>query len=205
MPARLRQRPATCHQDMHEQLVTQIQAQPSTIPEQQLVRLGPLQPPDVPAGRIGKTECVLNVGGSVRCPSKLQKIAGTRARKQAQDIHRQRLQTHQQFLKASSGVARVTAAKDNNTGRIMSDATAVTDDVHKFYQQQAEPVSGPKTGKYLLAEALRAYPWRTGQDSYTLETQLLKHLPEVIHNMFILMWMTGHTPNKCKASLHAQL
>ena len=156
-------------------------------------------------------------------------------------------QWNKKILKASGDSARLMAVKDKDTGNVINDPAAIIDCVHKFYQRQAEPVLGPKTGSYLPEEAPRAYPWMNGEDSYTLETfadkpthgtkfcmldhlrdpalyqqhvhklpnrkspgpdgiqnQLLKHLPEelhqAIHKMFIRMWMTGHTPTAWKES-----
>ena len=56
----------------------------------------------------------------------------------------------------------LTSVRDKASGRILTDPQEVLKAVHLHFQNLADSKTGPKTGKYLLQDAPRRYPWTEG-------------------------------------------
>ena len=85
-------------------------------------------------------------------------------------------QVHNMIFGKAAGESKLTAVLDHKTGNVLNKPEEVIQQVHIYFQDQAKPAFGPKTGKFLPAEVNRNYPWavegRNNLDPYTIETKV---------------------------------
>ena len=248
----------TCsHYTCHVQLQSQIHQLLQEVPGQQRQELKAMEVPPAQASN-QRWQQWADVASEERKIAQIQKEKIVQSiRRKKRDATRRHVQKayaispkqwHKRILKPNQGNVKLLSVRNKDTGKVINAPADITAYVHKAFQQQAEPVFGTKTGKYLPEDVRRDYPWSRSSalDPYTLETdvgkqglvdiellklikdpnlfqrhlqklpnrkspgpdcipnELLKHLPEEVqqamHKMFILMWMTGHTPKAWKES-----
>ena len=85
----------------------------------------------------------------------------------------QRKQVHKKIFGKTGTTAGVTALQDNETGRVLNGSEEIRQHVFKYFQKQANPVFGPKTGMEAL-KTPTTYPWQRGgcegPDSFNMQT-----------------------------------
>jgi len=108
----------------------------------------------------------------------------------------QRKQVHQKIFGKTGTAAGFTALEDKETGRVMNGSAEIREHVFEYFQKQAKPVFGPKTGMESL-KTPTTYPWQRGGceglDSFNMQTGVgdpdSKPVPVLQHvqkyNMFL--------------------
>ena len=107
-----------------------------------------------------------------------QKLFAEAKQKIQTQYNTQPKQVHNTIFGKTAGKAKLTAVLEHETGNVLNKPEEVLQQVHKYFQNQANPAFGPKTGKFLPTEIVRSYPWAVGShgnlDPYTIETKVGK-------------------------------
>lgn len=122
-------------------------------------------------------------------------LSNARRRLQTQYLT-QRKQVHKKIFGKTGTTAGLTALQDKETGIVLNGSEEIREHVFKYFQKQANPVFGPKTGMQAL-KTPTTYPWQRvgceGLDSFNMQTSVgdpdSKPVPVLPHikkyNMFL--------------------